>query len=70
MGTQAASPARRQIAAMASGILGDLEPAARSDILAVLGHVWYSTLVAGANGRIDFDEVTAELDRAVHVLVP
>jgi AcrR family transcriptional regulator len=65
-----ATAVQRQIAAMASGILGDLEPAARSDILAVLGHVWYSTLVAWANGRIDFDEVTAELDRAVHVLVP
>jgi len=35
----------------------------------VLGHVWYSTLVAWANGRTDFDTVMAELDRAVHVLV-
>ena len=41
----------------------------RSDIMAVLGHVWYSTLVAWANDRIDFDAVIAELDRAVRVLV-
>ena len=41
----------------------------REDILAVLGHVWYSTLVAWSSGRIDFDQVTAELDRAVRVLV-
>jgi hypothetical protein len=54
---------------MASGILSDLDPQTQSDILAVLGHVWYSALVAWANGRIDFDQVTAELDRAVRVLV-
>jgi len=60
---------QQQLEAMASGILADLTPAVRSDILAVLGHVWYSTLVAWANGRISFDQVTRELDRAVHVLV-
>jgi len=54
---------------MAAGILGDLDPAVRSDILAVIGHVWYSTLVAWANGRIDFDRVIAELERAVRVVV-
>jgi phosphoribosyl-ATP pyrophosphohydrolase len=35
----------------------------------VLGHVWYSTLVAWASDRIDFDAVIAELERAVRVLV-
>ena len=39
------------------------------EFLAVLGHVWYSTLVAWSSGRIGFDQVTAELDRAVRVLV-
>jgi hypothetical protein len=37
--------------------------------MAVLGHVWYSTLVAWANGRSNFDTVVAELERAVRVLV-
>jgi hypothetical protein len=60
---------QQQLQAMTSGILVDLAPTVRSDILAVLGHVWYSTLVAWANGRIDFDQVTSELARAVHVLV-
>jgi TetR/AcrR family transcriptional regulator, cholesterol catabolism regulator len=66
---ESAAAVQQQIEAMASGILIDVTPAVRSDILAVLGHVWYSTLVAWANGRIDFDQVTRELDRAVHVLV-
>jgi TetR/AcrR family transcriptional regulator, cholesterol catabolism regulator len=58
-----------QIAAMAEPILADLDPAVRSDILAVLGHVWYSTLVAWASGRSEFDVVMVELERAVRVLV-
>jgi TetR/AcrR family transcriptional regulator, cholesterol catabolism regulator len=66
---ESAVAVQQQLQAMTSGILVDLAPAVRSDILAVLGHVWYSTLVAWANGRINFDQVTAELDRAVHVLV-
>ena len=66
---ESADEVQRQIEAMASGILVDVDPALRSDILAVLGHVWYSTLVAWANDRIDFETVMAELDRAVHVLV-
>jgi AcrR family transcriptional regulator len=69
-GVQAsAAEVQGQIDAMATGILVDLDPRLRSDILAVLGHVWYSTLVAWANGRIDFDAVVRELTRAVHVLV-
>jgi AcrR family transcriptional regulator len=66
---QSAAEVQGQIEAMASDILVDLDPGLRSDIMAVLGHVWYSTLVAWANGRIDFDAVRAELDRAVRVLV-
>ena len=58
-----------QIASMSAGILADLDPRVREDILAVLGHVWYSTLVDWSSGRIDFDQVTSELDRAVRVLV-
>jgi AcrR family transcriptional regulator len=66
---QSADQVQGQIEAMASGILVDLDPAVRSDIIAVVGHVWYSALVAWANGRIGFDEVVAELDRAARVLV-
>ena len=66
---ECAEQVQAQIASMAAGILADLDPAVREDILAVLGHVWYSTLVAWSNGRIDFDQVMAELERAVRVLV-
>ena len=66
---QSADQVQRQIVSMAAGILVDLDPDVQSDIMAVLGHVWYSTLVAWANGRIDFDRVVAELERAVRVLV-
>jgi AcrR family transcriptional regulator len=60
---------QRQIASMGDGILSDLSPEVRSDILAALGHVWYSTLVSWANGRRDFPSVMTELERATRVLV-
>jgi hypothetical protein len=66
---QSSNEVRGQIAAMADRILVDVDPLVRADIVAVLGHVWYSTLVAWANGRTDFDQVLAELERAVRVLV-
>jgi AcrR family transcriptional regulator len=66
---QSAGQVQRQIESMASGILVDLDPRVQTDIMAVLGHVWYSTLVAWANGRSNFDTVVAELERAVRVLV-
>ncbi len=66
---QSADQVQRQIESLAAGILTELDPPIRSDIMAVLGHVWYSTLVAWANGRIDFETVIVELDRAVRVLV-
>ncbi len=58
-----------QIGAMAEPVLVDLDPRVRGDIVAVLGHVWYSTLVSWSSGRIAFDDVMAELERAVRVLV-
>jgi AcrR family transcriptional regulator len=58
-----------QIGAMAEGVLGDLDPGVREDIVAVLGHVWYSTLVSWSSGRVGFDGVMVELERAVRVLV-
>ena len=60
---------QRQIGSMGDEILAALDPQTRADILAVLGHVWYSTLVAWANGQTDFAFVTKELERAVRTLV-
>jgi TetR/AcrR family transcriptional regulator, cholesterol catabolism regulator len=60
---------QRQIASMGDAILADLDPEVRADILAVIGHVWYSSLVSWANGRHDFAWVHAELARAAHVLI-
>jgi AcrR family transcriptional regulator len=60
---------QRQIASMGNAILVDLDEQVRDDILAALGHVWYSTLVAWGNGRHDFAWVMEELDRAVRILV-
>jgi len=63
------SEVRASIASMGDPILDHLEPQIRADILAVLGHVWYSSLVGWANGRTSFDHVTNELDRACRVLL-
>jgi AcrR family transcriptional regulator len=67
--TESASAVQQQIAAMGNDILADLSPAVRTDILAVLGHVWYSALVSWANGRRDFASVMEELERASRVLI-
>ncbi|HEU5150234.1 MAG TPA: hypothetical protein VFU19_07035, partial [Iamia sp.] len=66
---ESASEVRLSIASMGEPILAHLEPEVRSDILAVLGHVWYSALIAWANGRTSFDTVTTELERACRVLI-
>ncbi|MBA2281752.1 MAG: TetR family transcriptional regulator [Actinomycetota bacterium] len=60
---------QRQIASMGDAILVDLDEQVRADILATLGHVWYSTLVAWGHGRRDFAWVLGELERAVRILV-
>lgn len=60
---------RSSIAAVGDPILAHLEPEHRADVLAVLGHVWYSSLVTWANGRADFAIVTDELHRACRVLI-
>jgi AcrR family transcriptional regulator len=66
---QSSLEVQRQIGSMGDIILQDLDAATRADILAVLGHVWYATLVAWANGRVEFDFVVRELERAVRALV-
>jgi TetR/AcrR family transcriptional regulator, cholesterol catabolism regulator len=60
---------RSQVAELAAGILVEIDPQTRADILSVLGHVWYSALVTWANGRRDFDSVLLDLERATRVLV-
>ena len=60
---------RSSIAEVGDPILAHLDPDTRADILAVLGHVWYSALTTWANGRTDFRTVTDELHRACRVLI-
>ncbi|HEX8803537.1 MAG TPA: TetR family transcriptional regulator [Acidimicrobiales bacterium] len=60
---------QRQIATMGDAILAHLPPEIRADVLGVLGHVWYSTLISWANGRHDFAWVRGELERATRVLL-
>jgi TetR/AcrR family transcriptional regulator, cholesterol catabolism regulator len=66
---ESASQVRDSIASMGDRILVDLDPEVRADILAVLGHVWYSSLVSWANGRSSFDTVISELERACRALI-
>ena len=60
---------QRQIASMGDAILVEFPPELRADILALISHVWYSTLVSWANGRRDFASVMTELERAARVLI-
>jgi TetR/AcrR family transcriptional regulator, cholesterol catabolism regulator len=64
-----AGDVREQIAMMAGTILDDLDPDDRATILSIVGHVWYSTLTAWANGRRPFSHIYAELERAVRFLL-
>jgi AcrR family transcriptional regulator len=66
---ESAMAVRAQVASLAGGILADVEADTRADILSVLGHVWYSSLITWANGRRDFDTVLSDLERATRVLV-
>jgi AcrR family transcriptional regulator len=66
---ESAMTVRSQVASLAGGILAGIEADTRADILSVLGHVWYSSLVTWANGRRDFDTVLSDLERATRVLV-
>jgi hypothetical protein len=59
----------RHIAEMGDEILSELDPAVRTDILVVLSHVWYATLVSWANGRRTFPSVMVDLERAARVLI-
>lgn len=60
---------RRQIGAIGEQVLAPLDPETRDDVIAVMSHVWYSTLTSWAIGRTDFVRVTSELARAAHALL-
>jgi AcrR family transcriptional regulator len=59
------SLARIMQPAFPDGVDPDLE----ASVAKVLGHVWWSTLVAWANGMGDMAWVSAELSQAVHLVV-
>lgn len=59
----------RLIGEMGDEILAELPPVVRADILAVLRHVWYATLVSWAHGRRDISFVRSELERAARILI-
>ncbi|HLF98941.1 MAG TPA: TetR family transcriptional regulator [Acidimicrobiia bacterium] len=58
-----------RVAAISAEILDHLDPETRADVLAVLGHVWYSALVGWVNGRTRIEDVGDELERAARLLL-
>jgi TetR/AcrR family transcriptional regulator, cholesterol catabolism regulator len=65
----AASRVRGQIEEMAAPILAGLSPEDFDGVVAVLGHVWYSSLVSFANGHAPIDSVGDELERAARLVL-
>lgn len=65
----AAGRVRGQIEEMAAPILADLSPEDLEGVVAVLSHVWYSSLVGFANGQAPIDAVGEELERAARLLL-
>jgi AcrR family transcriptional regulator len=64
---------QRRMASWMTRILAEaldgLPPVEQQGIREVLGHVWYSVLLAWVNGRIAIDEVYADLEMASHLLI-
>jgi AcrR family transcriptional regulator len=58
-----------QIAGMVGAVLVDFPEDVRTGIIDLIGHVWYSTLAQWANGLMPLDEVAAELERMVRLVV-
>jgi AcrR family transcriptional regulator len=50
-------------------LLGHLPGPELEDVVAVLQHVWYSTLISWANGRRDVRSIGDELERAARLLL-
>jgi AcrR family transcriptional regulator len=49
--------------------LEGLPPTEQQGIREVLGHVWYSVLLAWVNGRVTIGDVYADLEMACHLLI-
>lgn len=60
---------QRLLAHMAGPLLVEFNEDVRADIVAALGHVWYSALSSWAHGKREFPWVMDELERAARVLV-
>ena len=54
---------------MASSFPSDFDRATRDDIVRVLGHVWFSSLIGWVNRWYGFDHVGEEIELATHLLL-
>jgi AcrR family transcriptional regulator len=54
---------------MASSFPADFDAATRDDIVRVLGHVWFSSLIGWVNRWYGFDHVGEEVELATHLLL-
>jgi AcrR family transcriptional regulator len=54
---------------MAGAFPSDFDPAVRDDIVRVLGHVWFSSLIGWVNRWYGFDHVGDEIELAAHLLL-
>ena len=66
---ESAHEVSEQIRGITAPLLVDLSAGELDDILAVLQHVWYSTLISWANGRRDVRTIGEELERAARLLL-
>jgi AcrR family transcriptional regulator len=64
---QDVSGSMTRILALALGT--DFEPAFQAEITRTLGHVWFSSLIGWVNGWSGFDKVSAEVERATHLIL-
>jgi AcrR family transcriptional regulator len=69
-----AARCQREVGAVMSGIIAaafpsDFEAETRDDIVRVLGHVWFSSLVGWVNRWFGINHVGEELDIAAHLLL-
>ena len=65
----AAADVRRQISAISTPILAHLPPEDAEGIVAVIGHVWNSSIMTWANGRAPISSIGDELENAARLLL-
>jgi hypothetical protein len=65
----AAAKVRGQIKSISAPILVDLSPDQLEGVVAVLSHVWNSSLMIWANGQAPISSVGNELERAARLLL-